>query len=141
MRKGETMIAQPSSAALQNGKARSPRCTLSKTKQVMRVLELTVELLIARTAIGDRWLQGFHDVQELLARAPFSLADIAFANRHLQNAHSYCLREEYGAAAFELRALRGHRLIPSLRSVRLEQRLRRVKPDRIQEIIEAALEG
>ena len=104
------MIAPPPNTAAQNGKTHGLPAEPSEADQLTRVLDLTLELLIARTVYGDRWLQGFHEVQDLLARVPIGLAGFAFASRRLRNAHLYCVRQEYGAAAFELRALRGELL-------------------------------
>lgn len=73
----------------------------------MRILDLTVELLIARTSMGDYWAEGFRDAGNALASMPLPTTDFRSANRHLQNAICYCQKEEFGAAAFELRALRG----------------------------------
>jgi len=73
----------------------------------LRVLDLTVELLIARTLMGNVWADGFRDAGYLLASAPLTADDFAAASRHLENAIDYCREKEFGAAAFELRALRG----------------------------------
>jgi hypothetical protein len=73
----------------------------------MRVLELTVQLLIARTSMSDYWAEGLKDVGNLLAALPIATVEFANANRHLQNAVGYCQQQEFGAATFELRALRG----------------------------------
>ena len=75
--------------------------------QQMRVLDLTVELLIARTSMGDYWGEGFGDARILLETASFPRADAHKANHRLQNAVSYCWQHEFGGAASELRALRG----------------------------------
>jgi hypothetical protein len=81
--------------------------SLSAYEQRLRVLDLTVELLIARTVMGNVWADGFRDAGYLLASAPLAVADFAAASRHLENAIDYCRETEFGAAAFELRALRG----------------------------------
>ena len=80
---------------------------LSAYDQRMRVLELTVQLLIARTNSGDYWPEGIHDVEHLLGAIPIPTMEFVAANGHLHNALSYCEQEEFGAATFELRALRG----------------------------------
>jgi hypothetical protein len=74
----------------------------------MRLLELTVQLLIARVSMGDYWADGLEDARNLLAALPIPTPEFAKANRHLQNAIGYCIQVEFGAATFELRALRGH---------------------------------
>jgi hypothetical protein len=101
------MLTQPESKATRNGKAVPGMPRLSKCEQRLRVLDLTVELLIARTSIGDYWAEGFQDAANLLGAIPLPTADFAAADRRLQNAIGYCQQEEFGAAAFELRALRG----------------------------------
>lgn len=80
---------------------------LSRLQQVMRVLDLTVELLIARTSMGDYWQAGFEDAEQYMAALPLPSPDFAKARGHLHNAAVYCEQIEYGAAAFELRSLRG----------------------------------
>jgi hypothetical protein len=101
------MLAQQSAPVLQNGSVRYPTPMLTRTEQQLRVLELTVELLIARASLGDCWVYGFQNAAELLDAAPFPFGDHASALRHLQNALAYCRQHEFGAAAFELRSLRG----------------------------------
>ena len=102
------MISQPPVAMNHNGKTEHSTIALSPCQQHMRVLELTVQLLIARTSIGDYWVDGLRDVGRLLASLPIPTAELMSATRHLQNAASYCHANEFGAAAFELRALRGY---------------------------------
>ena len=80
---------------------------LSRFQQVVRVLDLTVDLLIARTSMGDFWSAGFQDAEQYLGALPLPSPDFAKARRHLQNAAAYCEQIEFGAAAFELRSLRG----------------------------------
>jgi hypothetical protein len=79
----------------------------SESEQRVRVLELSVELLLARTKISDFWIAGFHDAARLLESVPLPTADFRTAKRHLSNAMAYCRQNEFGAAAFELRTLRG----------------------------------
>jgi len=102
-----TMIVHPSSTTYHNGKAEHKVPRLSKYQQHLRVLELTVELLIARTSMENYWAKGFQDAGKLLAAVRLPTADLTSARGRLQNAAGYCQQEEYGAAAFELRALRG----------------------------------
>jgi hypothetical protein len=90
-----------------NGQVEHHSPVLSQYEQRMRILELTVQLLIARTSVGDYWAEGLKDTGNLLAALPIPTAVFAVANRNLQNAVGYCQQAEYGAATFELRALRG----------------------------------
>jgi hypothetical protein len=101
------MILQPSGIATHNGKVQQPAPALSQCEQRMRLLEITVQLLIARTSMGDYWPEGFRDAGDLLAALPLPTAAFASATRHLQNATAYSQQGEFGAATFELRALRG----------------------------------
>ena len=80
---------------------------ISRFQQVLRVLDLTVDLLIARASMGDYWQAGFQDADQYLEALPLPSPDFAKARHHLQNAAAYCEQIEYGAAAFELRSLRG----------------------------------
>ena len=90
-----------------NGHAIKPRPALTECEHHVRVLELTVDLLIARSNKGDCWSEGFLDAETLLAALPFATAEFGLAIGRLRNALAYCREKEFGAAAFELRALRG----------------------------------
>ncbi len=105
--KGEAMISQPSLTPTQNGEVEYSTPVLSQYEKCLRVLELAVQLLIERTSMGDYWAEGLQDAEDLLVALPLALDEFAFANRHLQNAAGYCQQEEFGAATFELRVLRG----------------------------------
>ena len=100
------MISQTSST--ENGRIEYCMPVLSMYEQRVRVLEFTVQLLIVRTSTGDYWADGFQDVEHLISALPIPTTEFAAANGHLQNAFSYCQQEEFGAATFELRALRGY---------------------------------
>jgi hypothetical protein len=102
------MISQPPVVVNHNGKVEHGTIALSQYQQRLRVLELTVQLLIARTSIGDYWADGLRDVGKLLAALPIPTAEFKSATRHWQNAVGYCQENEFGAATFELRALRGY---------------------------------
>jgi hypothetical protein len=102
------MIMQPSVTAAHLGQVEFSRPRLSEYEQRLRVLDLTVELLIARTGLDDCWSEGFLDAGRMLATVLFPANDFASAHRHLQNAIDYSQQREFGAAEFELRALRGH---------------------------------
>ncbi len=101
------MISQPIQFVNSNGKAEPIAPELSQYEQRMRVLELTLQLLIIRTTMGDYWSEGLRDVGKLLAALPLQTAEFTAATSHLQNAVDYCQRNEFGAATFELRPLRG----------------------------------
>jgi hypothetical protein len=83
------------------------RYVVSISDQQRHVLELSVDLLIARTKMGDCWDGGFADVDRLLETVPMSTVDFNSAKCRLANAWGYSGQAEFGAAAFELRALRG----------------------------------
>jgi hypothetical protein len=104
--KGESMIAQPWVQMASVGRADALGGRLNEYQQQMRVLDLTVDLLIARTSVRDYWAEGFRDAGKMLAATGLSTTEFAHANRSLQNAADYSQQEEFGAAAFELRALR-----------------------------------
>lgn len=93
--------------AIHNGKLHRGVPVVSEFEQRMRVLELNVELLIARTNMSDFWMAGFLECGNLLASLPLPTLEFVSANRHLENAIGYCRQREFGAGAFELRALRG----------------------------------
>ena len=84
-----------------------PQYTLSEPERQQRVLELTVGFLIARTVTGETWLEGFADVDVFLEAAPLTMVEFRSAKSHLRNALDYCHVQEFGAAAFELRGIRG----------------------------------
>lgn len=85
----------------------TPRYQLTETQQRQRVLELSVSLLIVRTEIGELWSEGFAEVTRFLEAVPLPTSDFRSAKSHLQNALDYCHCEEFGAATFELRVVRG----------------------------------
>jgi hypothetical protein len=80
---------------------------LSESQQRLRVLELSVHLLIARTKSGDFWVDGFRDTAKLFETIPLTTSEFDSARRHLQNACAYSRAREFGAATFELRIVRG----------------------------------
>jgi hypothetical protein len=80
---------------------------LSKSQQRLRVLELSVHLLIARTKSGDFWFDGFRNTAELLETVPLTTSEFDSARLHLQNARAYGRIREFGASTFELRIVRG----------------------------------
>ena len=84
-------------------------CTyeLSKSQQRLRVLELSVQLLIARTKSGDFWDDGFRNTAKLLETIPLTTSEFDSARLHLQNARAYGRIREFGASTFELRIVRG----------------------------------
>jgi hypothetical protein len=79
----------------------------TRLEQQIRILELTVQLLIARACLGESWESGVLDTMTLLGTMPFTTAEYASARQHLKNAEQYCLECEFGAATFEFRSLRG----------------------------------
>jgi hypothetical protein len=85
----------------------TPQYTLSEPERRQRVLELTIGYLIARTVTGEIWFEGFADVDVFLEAAPLATVEFRSAKSHLQNALDYCRLQEFGAAAFELRVIRG----------------------------------
>ncbi|HEX6961745.1 MAG TPA: hypothetical protein VF175_07755 [Lacipirellula sp.] len=99
------MIAQDNGVHEKAAQPAAP--ALSRVQQLLRVLDLTVDLLIARASMGDYWRAGFEDAEQYMAALPLPSADFAKARHHLHNAAVYCEQIEYGAAAFELRSLRG----------------------------------
>jgi hypothetical protein len=101
------MIVTTERVGSNNGEVQHAPHVLSEFDQRLRVLEYTVQLLVVRTSIGDFWPQGFRDVEDRLAALPLPTDEFALANCHLQNAANYCRQSEYGAATFEVRALRG----------------------------------
>jgi hypothetical protein len=102
------MVSPQSSTVIYNGRGANNAPALSQFEQRMRVLELYVQLLIARTSMGDYWPEGLQDVANLVAALPLTTSEFSSIKRHLQNAVVYCQQQEFGAATFELRALRGH---------------------------------
>lgn len=80
---------------------------LTPFQQRVRQAELCIETLIERTKGGDFWSPGFGELQELLGALPLPTGAFLTTTAHLNNAWNYCRRQEYGAAAFELRIVRG----------------------------------
>jgi hypothetical protein len=102
------MVSLAARIVSENCRGEQPLPFLSEYDHRLRVLEYTVQLLIARVNTSDFWADGFKDVKDLLAAVPIPTVTFAKTNRHLQNGLTYCQQEEFGAAAFELRTLRGH---------------------------------
>jgi hypothetical protein len=100
------MIAPPSIRMTHVGPAEALNGRLIEYQQRIRVLDLTVDLLIARASLREYWPEGFEDVRKLLAATSMPTSEFAHAKRSLQNAADYSQQEEFGAAAFELRGLR-----------------------------------
>ena len=96
-----------SSTTYGNGKINKKGNVLSESQQVLRVLKLSVAILIARTKNRDFWAEGFEDAVTLLNAAPLATSRFDSAKSHLANASVYCRQFEFGAATYELRALRG----------------------------------
>lgn len=101
------MIAQPVPASNHRKKSEHDRPLPSLYDQRLRVLELTIQLLIVRTSIGEHWPDGLRDVGKLLAMLQLPKSKARSAAHHLRNAKLHCVKQEYGAANFELRSLRG----------------------------------
>jgi hypothetical protein len=83
------------------------RYVLSEPEKRLRVLELSVQLLIARAKTSDFWADGFHDTAKLLEAVPLTTLEFDSARLHLQNAFAFSQHREFGAATFELRIVRG----------------------------------
>jgi hypothetical protein len=73
----------------------------------LRLIELTIEILIAQARIGRLWSEGYREVRGILEAIPLPVSEFAACVLHLDNALRYCNQTEFGAAAFELRMLRG----------------------------------
>jgi hypothetical protein len=101
------MIAETACLATECDEDEKPIFVLSHYEQQMRILELTVQLLIVRTSAGQYWSEGLKDAGELLTMLPIQSAEFECIYRHLENAIGYCQMQEFGAAAFELRVVRG----------------------------------
>jgi hypothetical protein len=106
-RHGDDVNLEQSSTIYGNGKVDKKENVLSESEQVLRVLKLSVAILIARTKIRDFWAEGFEDAATLLDAVPLATSRFDSAKSHLANANVYCRQIEFGAATFELRALRG----------------------------------
>lgn len=95
----------PASNHATNGYAAPPAAT--ETELRMHVLELSVELLIARSRVCDYSSAGYADAARLLESVPLTTSTFENARRRMANATAYSEQGEFGAAAFELRAVRG----------------------------------
>jgi len=79
----------------------------SEFQQRLRLIELCVELLIGQTKIGELWSEGYEEAVKHLESLPLATDEYNITKQHLDNALSYCHCNEYSAAAFELRMVRG----------------------------------
>jgi hypothetical protein len=98
---------EPSSTLNGNGKVGIYPHVLSESEKRLRVLELSVHLLTARTRTGDFWADGFQDTAKLLEAVPLTTSEFDSARLHLQNALAYGRQHQFGASTFELRIVRG----------------------------------
>jgi hypothetical protein len=78
----------------------------TELQQRMRLMELCVEVLIGQTKIFKLWEEGYQETARFLQTLPLTTSEFDLARLRLENALRYCRRREFGAAAFELRALR-----------------------------------
>lgn len=101
------MIASPVAHPSGQDDSENTFAVPTRLEHQIRVLELTVQLLIARACLGECWKAGILDTVALLAAMPFTTAEYTSARQHLKNGEQYCLESEFGAAAFEFRSLRG----------------------------------
>ena len=101
------MISQDLSTLNQECSRKLKAPLLSEYEQRLRVLELTVDVLIARAQMKDYWAEGIQAVEEILESLPLSTFEYASLSQSLKNAVKYCQIKESGAATFELRVLRG----------------------------------
>jgi hypothetical protein len=73
----------------------------------LRPLELIIEVLLAQAKIGKLWIEGYLEAAELPKALHLSKEVCEFITSHFNNALRYCRLGEFGAAAFELRMIRG----------------------------------
>jgi hypothetical protein len=73
----------------------------------LRLIELCVEVLIRQTKIGRIWVEGFEETRSLLETLPLTFDEFNLSRLRLKNALDFSQAGEFGAAAFELRLLRG----------------------------------
>ena len=71
------------------------------------LMDRTVDLLIEKTKAAEFWPELYERSSQVLETLVLPDDEFALAWRHLQNAFAYATNCEYGAAAFELRVLRG----------------------------------
>lgn len=100
------MFAPTAAVALSN-RFPTPVVELTPFQRQLRQTELCIDLLIERTKGGDFWRRGFGELHELLHALPLPTGEFSAATAHANNAWNYCRRQEFGAAAFELRIVRG----------------------------------
>lgn len=79
----------------------------TEISQRLRLIELCVEVLIRQTKIGKFWVEGYKETTSVLETLPIASDEFDLARLRLKNALDYCQQGEFGAAAFELRLLRG----------------------------------
>lgn len=103
------MNLQPASAVIDSAAVNANYCqyTLSEPEQRLRTVERSLALLIAHTKLGEFCTKGFREVRRFLETVPLATPEFIAATRHLRNAYDYADLNEFGAAAFELRIVRG----------------------------------
>ena len=71
------------------------------------LMDRTVDLLIEKTNSSELWPELYERALQTLNSLPLSSDEYTLASRRVQNAFAYASNREHGAAAFELRLLRG----------------------------------
>jgi hypothetical protein len=100
---GSTIDFRPS----ESGNKEDARGFPGEVAQRIRVTELSIQVLIEQSRLRKFCRPGYDETARLIEALPLATSAFAFANRHLQNAVEYSLCAEFGAAAFELRLVRG----------------------------------
>ena len=72
-----------------------------------QLMNREIELLIANVNSCERCREAFSRAKRILETLPISTSEFALAAQRLRNALAYMSASEQGAAAYELRLLRG----------------------------------
>lgn len=70
------------------------------------LMDRVIDLLVQKTMLRVHWPEVYAQAERLLQTTPIPTAQRRVAFRRIQNAKSYAIEGEFGAAAYELRMLR-----------------------------------
>ena len=102
----QNLSPQNGQATATNGTSGSA-CPVESGHDRSVLMEQTVDLLIVKAKSGELWPELYERALRVLESLPLPTGNFSLAARRLQNALRYTAEQEFGAAAFELRMLRG----------------------------------
>ena len=104
-----TILAQgngDSSSAIPTYRSKKSIAAIDTTILLLALMDRTLDLLIEMTKTGEHWPELYIRGRKVLESLPLATTEFAVASQRLKNAREYATKQDFGAAAFELRMLR-----------------------------------